>query len=134
MELLLQINALANWHPILVHFPIVLFSLTLMLDILAGLRLITFKPGGWTLILGLFFLIPALISGWEASHGFPKEDPAVQSHMLRAFFLTPYAVLYAIMRLFGRPAPALIYIALSLVLVGLTWWTSNFNGILSQIK
>ena len=134
MELLLQINGLASWHSILVHFPIVLFSLTLMLDILAAMGLISFKPGAWTLALGLLFLIPALITGWEASHAFPKEDPAVQSHMLRAFFLTPYAMLYTIMRFFGKPAPALIYVVLSLVLVGLTWWTSDFSGILSRIK
>lgn len=132
MELLLQGNWLAQWHPWVVHFPIVLFSLTLMLDMLSAMRMIESKVGSWTLALGLFFLIPAVITGWEASHALPKNDPALQSHLLRALFLVPYAVLYTVMRFFGRPAPSLIYIALSLVLVGLTYWTSDYGGILSK--
>jgi|GEM_PF-4951413 len=133
MELLLQSNWLGLWHPIMVHFPIVLFSLTLMLDMLQTMGFVDSpKPATWLLTLGVLFLIPTLISGWEASYAFPKEDPMVREHLIRALFLTPYALLYAIMRLFGREAPSIVYIGLSVVLVGLTYWTSNYGGILTH--
>ena len=133
MELLLLGNWIGQWHSTMVHVPIVLFSLTLLLDMLYMMGLIDSpKFAKWTLALGTLFLVPTLITGWESSYNFPKEDPTVRSHMLRAFFLAPYAFLYTIMRLFGRQSHTIIYIALSVVLVGLTYWTSDYGGILTH--
>lgn len=135
MDFIAHAPGFGLWHPIFVHFPIVLFSLTLFLDILYSWgKLESPQLGTWCFILGVIALIPTLISGWAASQSIPpKEDPILYSHMLRAFFLAPYTLLYLVLRLKVMPgSQPILYVLLSFALVGLTYWTSNFGGLLTH--
>jgi uncharacterized membrane protein len=128
---------IGTFHPMLVHFPIVFFTLTLFSDILYylgrdyGLRL-----GAIFLWAGTLFAIPTAFTGWEASESFPAADPDVTKHMILAFSLAGYALAYSIFRILvwrkGWVFPAFVFLTLSLILTTLTSWTSNRGGVLSH--
>lgn len=127
------------WHPILVHFPIVLFTLALLFDLLFSLsKMASMSMGNWMLIGGTLFLIPNLITGFEARDAFPPDDPAVHSHMIRALIMSFYAFLYTAVRLYlqnkSMQLSPLVYVVSSLFLVALVYWTSDYGGVLSHGK
>lgn len=128
---------LGIFHPVLVHFPIVLFTLTLICDLLYGMgKTPAFRVAHWMLFGGILMSIPTLVTGWEASESFPPHDPTVQKHMILAFTTVSYALLYGIFRYRAlqkqwQIAP-LVFVMLSVVLVVLTSWTSNYGGLLSH--
>jgi uncharacterized membrane protein len=140
MNILLHGNVdhyLGLYHPVLVHFPIVLFTLTLICDLLNGAgKVRAFKVANWMLLGGVVMSIPTIIAGWEASESFPPGDPIVQKHMILAFTTASFALLYGLFRysmlLKQRSVPPLVFVALSIVLVTLTLWTSDYGGLLSH--
>jgi uncharacterized membrane protein len=128
---------LGTFHPILVHFPIVLFVLTLVCDLLYGIG----KPNGW--IVGRWMLwggtlmcIPTVASGIMTAGEFPPTDPLVYKHMLFALSTTSYAFLYSGFCLIALQKPwrilPVFYVALSVILVTLTSWTSDYGGLISH--
>lgn len=130
-------NFIATFHPILVHFPIVLFTLTLICDIFYGMgKEGAFKVGHWMLFGGTLMCIPTIFTGWESSESFPPNDPTVQKHMYLAFSTAGYALIYSCFRLAvikkNWPIAPFLFIALSIGLVYLTSWTANYGGLLSH--
>ncbi len=130
---------IGEFHPMLVHFPIVLFTLTLFSDILYYLgRDYALKLGAIFLWGGTAMCLPTLVTGWEASESFPAGDPDVTKHMLLAFTLSGYALLYSIFRIMvwrkGWIFPPFVFLTLSLILTTLTSWTSDRGGVLSHGK
>lgn len=134
-----QGTMIGDFHPIFVHFPIVLFSLTLFSDILFYLgRDYGLKLGAVFLWAGTLLCIPTLITGWEASESFTVGDPDVTKHMTLAFSLAGYAAAYSIFRILiwkkSWVFPAFVFLILSLILTTLTSWTSDRGGVLSHGK
>ena len=128
---------IGTFHPILVHFPIVLFTLTLICDLFYGIgETNAFSAGHWMLFGGTLMCIPTIATGWEASQSFPPDDPTVHKHMLMAFTTASYAVLYSCFRLatiFKKwEMMPLIFVTLSVILVLLTSWTADYGGLLSH--
>lgn len=130
-------NILGQFHPVLVHFPIVLFTLTLICDILYYLgKDPGHKLAAILLWAGTLMCLPTVVTGWEASESFPEGDPRVIEHMTWAFTLASYALIYSIFRAFAWRKQwniyPFVYLALSVLLVTLTSWTSDLGGILSH--
>lgn len=128
---------IGEFHPILVHFPIVLFTLTLVADILGHYKLPNaFLLGSWLLWAGTVIAIPVLITGWEASESIPEDNLYLYPHMYRAFGLASYALIYSIFRWViiwkKLDFAAFIYIFLSLILLFLTSITAEYGGIISH--
>src|ERR1700722_10305810 len=93
-------NYIGTFHPILVHFPIVLFTLTLICDLLYGIgKTRSFMVANWMLLGGIIMCIPTLATGWEASESFPPDNPIVPKHMILAFTTSSFALIYGIFRL-----------------------------------
>lgn len=119
---------LGQLHPFFVHFPIVLFTLTLLSDILGHYKFKnSFVLGCWLLWAGTLMTIPALVTGWEASKSFPDGNPLIQAHMIRAFCLTGYAFTYSIFRWIKSDLPPFVWMLLSVILLFLTSWTSGYG-------
>lgn len=120
-----------------VHFPIVLFTLTLLADVALHYKLNQAYLLGCLLLWGgTLIAIPTLITGWEASETFPADNPNLIPHMTRAFLLAGYALAYSIFRWIvirkKIELPPLVFIALSLILLILTSTTADYGGILSH--
>jgi uncharacterized membrane protein len=124
-------------HPTLVHFPIVLFTLTLLADIFLYREKKEFlMVGSWLLWGGTLLIIPTAITGWMASEHFSPDNPNLFKHLTIVICLAFYAVLYSLFRLWAvlkkKDYPAILYLVLSFILLGLTSWASDKGGILSH--
>lgn len=128
---------LGEFHPIIVHFPIVLFILVLVFDLVYYFN----KPRGltvanWMLWSGTLFCLPTMATGWMASYSFPANDPIVYQHMTLAFSLFTYSFFHSIFRIVTvyknwMFAP-IVFISLSVINVLLTSATSDRGGLLSH--
>jgi uncharacterized membrane protein len=128
---------LAALHPFLVHFPIVLFTLTLISDIANYIRPgPLFMAGTWLLWFGTFFCFPALLTGWFASKHYLGEHPNISYHLYFATNLTTYALLYSIFRYYiirrKIEVPPLFFLALSLILLFITSYTSDYGTLITK--
>lgn len=128
---------LGVYHPLLVHFPIVLFILTLVGDLLNGVgKKHAFVMANWMLLGGVVMSIPTIFTGWEASESFVPNDPIVFKHMTLAFSTAAFALLYGLFRFYALKkqwnVPPLVFIAISIILVTLTLWTSDYGSLLSH--
>lgn len=140
MDILLAVeqeSVLGEFHPLLVHFPIVLFALTLVFDIINYLgRPKAFKVACWMLWSGTLIAIPTLITGWIQSYSFPPHDPIIHQHMILAFCLFAYSLLHSCFRIaviFKQwTFPPFLFLILSFFNVVLTSATSDRGGLLSH--
>lgn len=128
---------LGQFHPILVHFPIVLFCLTLLSDVALHYKLENaFKLGNFLIWSGTLIALPTIFTGWEASQSIPADNPNLIPHMTRALILAGYAFTYSIFRWVVVEKrlnyPPLVFISLSLVLVILTSTTAEYGGVLAR--
>ena len=75
-----MIELLPNWHPVLVHFTVALWSLAVVLHLLvllplpAGLRADWKVVARWLLWLGALFGIATAITGWLAYNSVEHDD------------------------------------------------------------
>jgi len=133
-------NYVGTFHPLLVHFPIVLFTLTLICDLLYGIgKTKAFMIANWMLLGGIVMCIPTLATGWIASESFPVDDPIlpiVQKHMYFAFTTSSLALIYGLFRLVSILKHwniyPIVFVGLSVVLVTLVSWTSDYGGLISH--
>lgn len=131
-----------NWgdfHPLLVHFPIVLFSATLVCDLLYNMgKRGALYVGHWLLLAGTFMCIPTLWTGWEAAEAFDPADSYIYIHRLLAFSLGAGGLFYSFLRagaMLGKwSLHPLGYIILSVMLVALTSYTSDYGGLITHGK
>jgi uncharacterized membrane protein len=76
--------AMDSWHPVVVHFPIVLLPLSAGLDLLAFLRR---RPKWHSLAYGILLLgsLAALLAVWTGNDAAApyRRDAAVQQHLAR---------------------------------------------------
>lgn len=128
--------SLGTFHSLFAEFPIVLFTATLIFDLLEyfGYRR-SFAIGSWILWLGTFMCIPTIISGWQSTPHSQNHPELLSTHTFLGYILLIYAVLLSLFRLFcygkNRTDYTILFLALSLILVILTAMTSARGGLLN---
>lgn len=132
--------ALGDFHPALVHFPIVLVFLAFVSDLLyLGRKNALFHTmSGYLIIAAAVFILPTAITGFGAKEFYSQGDPDVQRHQNMALLTATYTIGYAIFRayaIYGHKVFSLyVYLVLSLVNAGLINTTAEFGGIVVRGK
>ncbi len=126
-----------SFHPVLVHFPIVLFTVALVCDLLHGFgKKEPFYMAHWLIIAGTLSALPTIYTGLEAAEAFDPNDAYVYKHKLLGFAIGIYAVCYTIFRILQMrknwDLPPVLFVALSVILVALTLWTSDYGGLITR--
>lgn len=140
MELLLHSVSEMDWgkfHPLFVHFPIVLFSCALISDVLYGInRKGAFYVGHWLIFGGTVMFIPTIVTGLYASESFDSQDPYLYLHKILGFASGIAGAAYAGIRWAAMREkwvfPPVVYVILSLIVVSLIYWTSDYGGLLTR--
>ncbi|MBM3461903.1 MAG: DUF2231 domain-containing protein [Armatimonadetes bacterium] len=118
-------------HPILVHFPLVLWPLALVLDAVGVVR--KDERCAWTarllMLVGTLFALPAFLAGifaemFAARAGTPNEP--MELHEFAAIATTWIFIALTATRLFVRPARA--YLTVGALAVGLLIYTGYLGG------
>lgn len=129
--------SIGDFHPILVHFPIVLFSLGMLCDLLNGIG----KKGAlpvahWMIIGGALMSIPTVITGLYAAEAFNPAPPALEKHHLFALVTTAVGGANALFRIFAMrknwEIVPLVYVSFSLVTLLLVAATANYGGLVTH--
>jgi uncharacterized membrane protein len=128
---------IGEFHPILVHFPIVLFTAALFTDVLNYFgKNKAFTAGHWFVIAGFLMCAPTIASGLAASAAFDPANPLLIEHRFLAFTTAISSSIYAGIRISAMiwqlPLKPSYYVALSILLVALVSWTSDYGGLLSH--
>lgn len=129
-----------NWgsfHPVLVHFPIVLFTAALICDLLNGIgKKSALVVGHWMVIVGALSAIPTVLSGLEASEGFDANDALIYKHYVMGLITLSYGLAYGALRFYQQYKdvqwPPLAYVVLSVILVSCTSMTSDYGGLITH--
>lgn len=128
------------FHPLLIHFPIVLFTLAAFFDVVNWWKGRVVFPGvGWYVLLGTLFVLAALYSGEAAAeHLFHHEDPYLESHENYAYTVLALGIFHVAVRFFIlRPSFRKILVCYAVMSV-ITWVlvgiTADYGGLLSRGK
>ncbi len=127
----------ASFHPMLIHFPIVLLICSLVCDIVSlrggDTSLTIRKAAHWMAIAGGVSCIPALFTGWFAGHEYGWEDPYVVLHRTFAITASIIAIFNAYFRmrfLVLNKGSRMIPLVLNILSVSLITWTAEMGGLL----
>lgn len=95
--------AMANWHPLLVHFPIALLSCFLLLDVFGALarKAEWRRVAGGMLYLGTLFAAVAVALGLQAAHTVPHGEEVhsiIISHRNHGLAVLGMALLLSVWR------------------------------------
>jgi uncharacterized membrane protein len=132
--------SLGEFHPAIIHFPIVLIFTAFVFDILYWLKKITIFQtiANWLLIIVAVILIPVALTGFLAKDFYPLGDPDVLRHQNMAIVTAIYTIGYALFRgyvLFNHKIFSVyLFLILSLINVGLINTTAEFGGIVVRGK
>ena len=130
----------APFHPMFVHFPIVLLIIGLVCDIIAlvgrehrkGIRVV----GHWMIITGAIFCVPSVLSGWGAGKLFGWEDPGLILHRTFAIMTGVLAIINALLRIVilrRKNLKMIVFpLVLSILTVSLVSWTGELGGVLAH--
>lgn len=129
-----------NWkqlHDILLNFPILLFSAALVCDLLNGIgKTKALHVGHWLVILGAAFCLPTVLTGIGAAQHIDSMNQNLFIHKWLGFATTIFAIFYAICRTAALCGKGIfhpyIYIGLSVLLVALNLWTSDYGELISR--
>lgn len=123
-----------GFHPIFIHFPIVLFSAALICDLFN--RKGAFYVGHWLIIAGSIMALPAILTGLEAAENFNSEDHYLYLHKVLGITAGVFGGIYAVLRigvLYEKWAlPQICYLILDVILVSLIYFTSDYGGLLTR--
>jgi uncharacterized membrane protein len=83
-------------HPLLTHFPMALLSVTLLWDILGLIfkNTLWWHISFWSLVVGLAFAVPVLVTGLLDSVTIAKDSPEEKIMMLHMYVMLCAAALY----------------------------------------
>lgn len=131
---------LGEFHPALIHFPIVLIFMAFAFDLLYWFRRneIFQSIASWLLMIVAIILIPTALTGFLAKDFYPVDDLDVLRHQNMAIFTAIYTIGYAIFRgysLFNQKLFSIyLFLFLSLINIGLVNTTAEFGSIVVRGK
>jgi len=128
---------LGEFHPLLIHFPIVLFTAALICDLLAAWgKKGAFYTGHWMVFIGTLMCAPTILSGIYAADQFDPNNALVHTHKLLGYWTGAAGVIYSCLRIAAIAQkfifPQSIYVGLSVILVALISWTGDYGGLITR--
>ncbi len=135
------IHALPNIHPLIVHFPIALFTTFLLLEILSMIRRNErlYYAASWTLYMGIIFAVTAIFLGMQAALSVPHGGSIhsiIDQHQSYATTATGIAAVLALWRIVAGErlitlAPARwVHLLLAMVMVLMIFLTADLGGLM----
>lgn len=130
-------QAVGKFHPLFLHFPIVLFTAALITDLLNYFgKTKAFIAGHWLVIAGVVTCIPTIITGLAAASSFDPTDYLIEKHRDLGFATGISGSLYAGLRisamLWNLGLKPIHYVGFSVLLVALVSWTSDYGGLITR--
>ncbi len=135
------IHALPNIHPLVVHFPIALFTTFFLLEVIAMIsrseRL--YHAASWALYIGIIFAVTAILLGMQAARSVPHGGiihSIIDQHQSYATTATGIAATLALWRAVAGErlinlAPARwLHLFLAVILVLLIFLTADLGGLM----
>jgi Predicted membrane protein len=128
---------IGQYHPLILHFPIVLFAAALVTDILNYFgKSRALYVGHWLVIAGVVTCIPTIITGLAASAGYDVNDPIIVEHRFLGYSTAIFGSFYAGLRIsvmrWNLKFRPFYYLVLSVILVALVSWTSDYGGLITR--
>lgn len=122
-------------HPIFWYFPLFFFSGALVADLFYYFdRPKAFIIGHWLIIVGVLSFIPTLITGSAAEVNYDAANFFVEKHRHLGFTTAIAGSFYAGLRisamLWTLPLKAFHYAFLSMLMVAMILWTSDFGWLI----
>lgn len=130
---------IGSYHAFFVHLPIILFSAALVCDLLNYFgKAKAFTAGHWFVIAATLSCIPAIITGLSAAVGYDANDPMLVKHLYLGYGTGVAGSFYSGMRIsamrWGLPLQSYHYVWLSIFMVALASWTSDYGILLINSK
>lgn len=128
-------QTIGQYHALFLLFPIIAFTGALICDLLNtfGIKK-ALTIGHWLIITGVLLCIPTIFTGEEAAMSFNPNDAMLAKHRFLGFATGVCSSLYAGLRIsamYWRLAiPPNLYLGLSILLVALVSWTSDYGALL----
>jgi uncharacterized membrane protein len=133
-----SVEKIGRLHLIFFYFPTILFTAALVCDIVNYYfnKPIALAIGHWMIIGAVVMCIPTIISGLAAASGMNPDDPILAKHTSLGYSTGVFGSLYAGLRIAAMNWPlnlkATHYIGLSVLMVALISWTSDYGALVSQ--
>lgn len=121
-------------HPAIIHFPIVLVSISVVFDILYGLKKVEIFQviATWMIIIAALFLVPTAITGFLAKDFYNPEDPDLLRHQYMAIaaflFITGYAVYRGHLHFSKKAISLSLSLLFGIISLSLINITAEFGG------
>lgn len=130
-------EAVGRFHPVVLHFPIALFTAALVCDLWSYIRKKEdYTVGTWFIVAGLVSCAPTLMTGLAAAESMDLENPILIKHRSLAFMTTAFASFYAGLRISALwwkfEVPGWFYAGLSVIMVAMVSWTADFGGLITR--
>jgi uncharacterized membrane protein len=133
------IAAIANIHPLLVHFPIALLTLFFLLDVAASIlqKPDWRKTAGWFLYLGTVFAGLTMLAGFHAAETVAHSDEVheiMETHEHLGVSIFILASVLSVWRLLGKSLLSgvfnLVYLFFAAVIVILLVFAADLGGLM----
>ena len=133
------IQAIASYHPLFASFPIIFFTAALFCDFIHFFnRPKALNAGHWMVILAVLAYIPAMITGLAAASFLEPETLYLPKHRSLSYYTAFFGSLYAGLRIavmkWKFDFKPLHFIGLSVLMVALVSWASDFGGLVVQAQ
>lgn len=135
------IHALPNIHPLVVHFPIALFTSFLFLELIAIIRRSekAFYAASWTLYLGVVFAVTAILFGMQAALTVPHGGivhTIIDQHESYAITATGIAAILSLWRsvagerLLGLTLARCVHLLMAVLMVVFIFLAADLGGLM----
>jgi uncharacterized membrane protein len=124
-----------QYHALFWFLPVILFTAALIADLMHYYgKKRAFVVAHWLVIAGVVSCIPTLLTGIAAETSFAPGNVFLEQHRYLGFATGISGSLYAGLRisamLWYLPLKPVHYVFLSLLLVALVSWTSDYGGLI----
>lgn len=129
---------IGQYHSLAVLLPIMIFTAVVICDLLYSFgKHKAFIIGHWLVIAGVISCMPAILTGLEAAQHFKPENNLLESHRWLGFATGISSSLYAGLRistmLWKLPISKNWYLFMSILLLALVSWTSDYGILLKGV-
>lgn len=131
---------LGDFHPVILHFPIVLFFLALLFDFIYLIRKTEYasRLGHWIVICAATVAVPTVITGLFAKELGHENNPYVDIHQNWAIATLSYSVLHASFRIYALSAKRIfsthLFVLSSLLNVIFISITAEYGSMITRGK